>query len=93
MKLLLLGTLLTLATSAGLANTDEDVKEGHPCHKIKAACEAAGFIKGHHKEKKGLYKDCMQPIMQGQTVAGVTVAPADLEACKAKKAEHHEKKK
>jgi aquaporin NIP len=35
-------------------------------------------------------KDCMQPIMQGQTVAGVTVAQPDVDACKAKKeGEHH----
>jgi hypothetical protein len=61
--------------------------ENHPCQKIKAACEAAGFKKGDHKNAKGLWKDCFQPIMNGQTVAGVTVASGDIEACKQKKEE------
>lgn len=63
-------------------------KDNHPCKDVKAACESAGFIKGDHKDKKGLYKDCMQPIMNGQSVPGVNVGADVVAACKAKKAEH-----
>lgn len=66
-------------------------KGDHPCQQIKAACESAGFVKGEHKEKKGLFKDCMQPIMAGQSVAGVSVGTDVISACKAKKAEHQKK--
>ncbi|MDG0816644.1 hypothetical protein [Bdellovibrio svalbardensis] len=65
-------------------------KGEHPCKEIKSACESAGFVKGEHKEKKGLYKDCMQPVMAGQSVAGVNVSADVVSACKAKKAEHTE---
>lgn len=67
-------------------------KDTHPCKDIKAACESAGFIKNGHKDKKGLYVDCLQPIMNGQSVPGVTVSTDAVAACKAKKAEHHAQK-
>jgi hypothetical protein len=71
----------------------------HPCKKIISACEAAGFVKGGHKkakgntpeQDKGLYVDCMQPIMSGKSVAGVTVDPSEVQACQAKK-EHRKAK-
>lgn len=62
--------------------------ESKPCKEIKAACEAGGFVKGAHKEGKGLYKDCLKKIIGGETVAGVTVAPELIAACKAKKGKH-----
>ncbi len=60
------------------------VNDSHPCHSLKQACENAGFVKGGYKQGNGLYKDCLKPIMQGQTVKGVTVNPSDVAACKAK---------
>jgi hypothetical protein len=65
----------------------------NPCAPIKAACEAAGYKHGAHNAGKGLGKDCIHPIVSGQTVAGVTVSPNDLAACKAQmeKAPRHGK--
>lgn len=63
--------------------------ESQPCKEIKAACEAGGYTKGGHKPKtnsfKGLYKDCILKIRDGQAVEGVTVPPETVAACKAKK--------
>jgi hypothetical protein len=56
---------------------------GHPCAKLKAACEAAGYVKGGAKEGKGLLKDCMMPVMAGHPVNGVTADAADVASCKA----------
>jgi hypothetical protein len=69
-------------------------EESHPCKNIEKACEAAGFVKGQHKEGKGkgLWIDCMQKLKNGETVEGVNVAPAEIEACKAKVQEHKEHK-
>ncbi len=63
--------------------------EHHPCKKIEDACKAAGFIKGGAKDGKGLYKNCMMPLLQGQAVNGVTIGADDVADCKAKKDEHH----
>ncbi|HWU43561.1 MAG TPA: hypothetical protein VN132_08990 [Bdellovibrio sp.] len=87
MKSLIVSMMLLGSISSFAA----DQKGDHPCHKIEAACESAGFIKKHHNEKKGLYLDCMQPILAGNKVAGVNVADSDVAACKEKKAEHHKK--
>ena len=73
----------------GSANAFANMGKDHPCQKVKAACEAAGFKKGDHKDKKGLWKDCVDPVMNGKSVAGVTVSSEDVSACKIKKAEHH----
>lgn len=77
-------SLLVLASS--LAAFSAGASEEKPCKEIKAACEAGGFVKGGHKENgKGLYKDCLKKILAGETVAGVSVAPEVVSACKSKK--------
>lgn len=87
MNLVAVSVMMALSASGAFA----EGKGNHPCKKIKEACEAAGYTKGDHKNKKGLFKDCMQPIMAGQAVAGVTADPADVSACQAKKAARKEK--
>ena len=82
----LIAAMIVMGSVSAFAQKGE-----HPCQQIKAACESAGFVKGEHKEKKGLYKDCMQPVMAGQSVAGVNVGADVVSSCKAKKAEHAKK--
>jgi hypothetical protein len=59
-----------------------------PCRQITHACKSAGFVRGEAKEGKGLFKDCVQPILKGQTVQGVTVDPSVVQACQQKKHNH-----
>jgi hypothetical protein len=68
-------------------------EEGHapgPCKQIAKACMDAGFKKGDWKKGDGLWRDCVDPIMQGQTtVPGATktlptVDASVVSACKAK---------
>lgn len=84
--------LVTIALSASLAMADDaEPGKGHPCHAIHKLCKAAGFKGGHHKtDGKGMWVDCVQPLIEGKPVAGVTTPPsdADIQACKAHKAEH-----
>ena len=62
----------------------------HPCVQIAEACRAAGFIPKDFKEGDGLWRDCVDPIMQGKTVVpGATkplpiVKAATVAACKTK---------
>ena len=75
MALVLLGSVSAMAQG-----------ESAPCKQIKSACESAGFVKGDHKkDQKGLYKDCVQPILAGKSVAGVTVGSDVVAACNVKK--------
>jgi len=44
-----------------------------PCKQIAEACESAGFIKGDWKKGDGLWRDCVNPLVQHQTsVPGAT---------------------
>ena len=44
-----------------------------PCKEVEQACKNAGFIPGDWKKGDGLWRDCVDPIMQGQTnVPGAT---------------------
>ena len=63
----------------------------HPCKKIEVACQSAGYLKRHHKDGKGFWKDCMQPILAGQTVTGVTVDAADIQSCQERRAKSKKK--
>ena len=53
-----------------------------PCLEVKKACESAGFSKGKAKEGRGLVKDCMRKLSEGQSVDGVKLNPAVIKACK-----------
>jgi len=82
--------LTLLALGSTVASAEE---ASHPCKEIKSACESAGFVKGGHKDKgKGLWKDCIEKLMAGESVAGVSVTPDKVAACKAKKEKHQKMK-
>ncbi len=89
-------TALFLALVGSLFIFTQARAESQPCKEIKAACEAGGYTKGGHNKKtntyKGLYKDCILKIKEGQTVEGVTVPSETVAACKAKKAKRDAKK-
>lgn len=67
-------------------------KGGAPreCKQIAAICRNAGFIPGDWKKGDGLWRDCVDPIVQGVTsVPGATkplptVDGSLVAACKAK---------
>ncbi len=79
-ELILFAVLIALAQNIR-ANEKDEPKEG-PCKKMMDAWKSADFAKGNHMLKRGLFKDCMQPLLSGQAVAGVSVAPDVVAACK-----------
>lgn len=91
--LTVLSALLSFsAFSADSGAQGENVGKGHPCHTIKEACEAAGFHKGGYKEGKGLWKNCINEILAGRSVASVNVKPEDVQACQAKRDAKHKRR-
>ena len=56
------------------------------CDAIAKTCLAAGFVKTE-SATKGIWGDCMEPVILGKAVAGVTVEPADVKSCRAHKIE------
>lgn len=66
---------------------DEASDRPQPCMQIKKACESAGFQMGKAKEGKGLVKDCMRKITNGESVPGVKLSTEIINGCK----EKHEK--
>lgn len=87
LKFILVFSMQTQYASAQESNEHQD----GPCIKLMEACKAAGYNKSMNL-KKSLSKDCLQPLLNGQKVEGVTVNADDIEACKAKKAEVKSKK-
>jgi hypothetical protein len=73
---------LLLAGSA-VAENDEPLPK--PCQTLATACQAAGYHRGGHKEGKGLWKDCVAPILDGRAIPGVTPNPDDVKACQARR--------
>lgn len=86
-------SLLTILTISFFSYVQASESKDHPCKELKAACEAAGYVKGGHKEKKGLHVDCLKKLMNGEPVEGVTVAADKISACKEKKEKHKKKNK
>jgi len=71
-----LSMFFALSLCAGLALAQGKKAERGtpgPCRAIEQACKNAGFIQGDWKKGDGLWRDCVDPIMQGQTnVPGAT---------------------
>jgi hypothetical protein len=82
--------VLMLALNVFGQDSNDQHQDG-PCMKLLEACKIAGFSKSLN-EKKSLSKSCLQPLLKGEKVEGVTVNSSDIEACKAKKAEVKSKK-
>lgn len=83
-SLFLVSSVTAFASSSASAKGDGDAIRNSPeCAKVSAACEAAGFKPGAHKETgKGLWVDCIKPLADGKTIEGVTGITADeAKAC------------
>ena len=76
------GTQTTPATSTPMIGAPaQSAPNPKPCHAIKAACKKAGYYIGGDTIGKGLKENCAKPLLLGQSVPGVTVNPADIQAC------------
>jgi hypothetical protein len=94
-KTVLIDTLIVAALVAAspsfAAPKPNGGKAASHCFEIAKICKAAGFVKGDWKKGNGVWRDCIDPIVQGQTaVPGATkslpsVDPKIVEACKAER--------
>lgn len=91
MKYAFLTTFVILAFQFSSAAEPSEQRDS-PCIKIMDACKIAGYNKTSVADKKSLSKDCIQPVLNGQKVEGVSVNQSDVDACKAKKNEFKIKK-
>lgn len=65
------------------ADTNMD-SNSKPCKAIVKACLDAGY-KRSAGEGKLFWKDCMEPVLLGKTVAKVSVDAASVKACRSDK--------
>lgn len=84
-----LNTVLFVTLALSLFSAPSFAGNG-PCEQIVNACTGAGFVVKEAKEGKGLWRDCVNPIIQGTTASKSvlplpTVAPAVIAACKTKR--------
>ncbi len=64
------------------AGTPAPKGKDQPCLRIEQICKDAGFVKGGAKEGIGLIVNCVQPILAGKSILGVTVDAATIQACR-----------
>lgn len=55
--------------------------DGKSCGVIAKACSSAGFV-SRRSETKGIWGNCMKPILLAQSVANVQVDPAVVKNCR-----------
>lgn len=93
MKFAFLTTLILFTTQFSVAAEPPATTEQRdsPCIKVMDACKIAGYNKSSVTDKKSLSKDCIQPLLNGQKVEGVSVNQSDVDACKTKKNELKQK--
>jgi hypothetical protein len=75
---------LSMAHAADVKPVAPHPHKAGPCAPIMQACKNAGFTRGGMTSGKGLIADCVNPLEEGKTVAGVTgVDKTQIDACKA----------
>jgi hypothetical protein len=78
-KIYLLSAILSLILSQSVF---ADMDDSSACKKVAHACKAAGYSK--EKDMK-FWKDCMKPVLYGQTVKNVKVDATDVSTCRTDK--------
>jgi hypothetical protein len=81
-RFILMSGIVTLMGSVALADPASSPSRT-ACREMRTACQTAGFTAGAEQGKK-LYRDCMLPLMDGKSVAGVTVSTQTIAACRAR---------
>jgi hypothetical protein len=89
MSKIVLVLIAAFSVSASLVASSANAGQ-HPCEVVESTCAGAGFIKGQAKAGNGLWEDCINPIMQGQTIPNAvkpipSVDPGVVAACHAKR--------
>lgn len=74
-------TWANVASSADKKPTPAPSMKAGPCQAVMAACQAAGYRVGGHKEGKGIHADCVGKLFNGETVAGVSVTQEQIKEC------------
>lgn len=63
---------------------DDDMStEDKPCAAIVKSCLDAGYVR--HATGKQFWKDCMKPLLLGNSVTGVNVNATDVSTCRTAK--------
>ena len=75
--ILMLMAILAAQQAAGSASDKS-------CSTIADACLAAGFVKTE-STTKGIWRDCMRPVILGKTVSGVSIDASVVKSCRADK--------
>lgn len=63
---------LVAATLAGplYAQSATAKPDTDPCDQVVKACKSAGYVEGESKENKGLWYDCVDPVLHGKKAVG-----------------------
>lgn len=67
--------------STVVTTSDADDTSLKQCKNIVKMCKDAGYARNNAPGKR-FWRDCMKPILLGQSVAGVTVDPKDVADCR-----------
>lgn len=78
-KISLVLTLAAIITSS--VAFAHDPNHGKACDTVANACLKAGYVRSE-SATKGIWDNCMKPLMLGQTVKGVKVDANITEACR-----------
>lgn len=76
---ILLMLAATLSIQASFA--DDMSPRSRDCATIAKACVGAGYVRAENANKK-FWQDCMNPILLGKVVEGVTIDPGVVKACR-----------
>src|SRR6476469_5841867 len=77
-------TLILMAILAAQQVFAAESASDRSCSTIADACLAAGFVKTE-STTKGIWHDCMRPVILGKTVTGVSINATVVKSCRADK--------
>lgn len=85
---LLISTVLMVPTvfADNASGMTVDTSSDKSCSTIADACLAAGFVKTE-STSKGIWHDCMRPVILGKTVSGIKVDSSVVKSCRMHKIE------
>jgi hypothetical protein len=71
-----------LADNTTSENSVENTTPVNPCEKIRQTCMAGGYVKDGANNENDLVVNCVNPLMHGENVPGVTIDQATIQDCR-----------
>lgn len=82
MKMFIFAVILFASVTTAISAFADSTTSVDPCEQIRQSCLEGGYVKDGAEDKNDLVANCVNPLMHGENVPGVTIDHATIQECR-----------